>query len=232
MESFFTVLGGMGTLATESFLRILNKASHATSDQTYLDYVVLNHASVPDRTAYLLGKSSENPLPYLEKDIRQMDSIGTDFFVLTCNTAHAFFDELQAKTEIEILHMPREAVRSIVKKVNPLETPKVAVLATEGTMAVGIYQSELESVGFGLVKISDAIQQQVNQLIYTEVKEKANLNTVLLDSIISQIDTADFIILGCTELSAVYELMPKNHKIIDAQQVLCDRVIEKTKRED
>ena len=48
---FFAVLGGMGTLATESYIRLVNAATHAHSDQGYLDYVVFNDASVPDRTA-------------------------------------------------------------------------------------------------------------------------------------------------------------------------------------
>ena len=47
---FFAVLGGMGTLATESYVRLVDAATHAHSDQEYLDYVVFNDASVPDRT--------------------------------------------------------------------------------------------------------------------------------------------------------------------------------------
>ena len=51
---FFAVLGGMGTLATESYIRLLNKETHAHNDQEFLDYVVFNDASVPDRTAYIV----------------------------------------------------------------------------------------------------------------------------------------------------------------------------------
>ena len=52
---FFAVLGGMGTLATESYIRLVNAATHAHSDQEYLDYVVFNDASVPGRTAFIVG---------------------------------------------------------------------------------------------------------------------------------------------------------------------------------
>ena len=61
---FFAVLGGMGTLATESYIRLVNRATHAHCDQDYLDYIVFNDSSVPDRTAYILGESDENPFPY------------------------------------------------------------------------------------------------------------------------------------------------------------------------
>lgn len=41
MENFFTILGGMGTLATESFIHTLNKRTEAHRDQDYLNYIVV-----------------------------------------------------------------------------------------------------------------------------------------------------------------------------------------------
>lgn len=116
MENFFSILGGMGTLATESFVRILNRRTQTHKDQDYLNYVLFNHATVPDRTAYILDNTLENPVPYLMDDIEKQNLLKPNFIVLTCNTAHYFFDELQAATEIEILHMPREAAKVVLKK--------------------------------------------------------------------------------------------------------------------
>lgn len=59
MENFFSILGGMGTMATESFVRLINHRTKATKDQEYLNYVLFNHATVPDRTAYILDRSEE-----------------------------------------------------------------------------------------------------------------------------------------------------------------------------
>ena len=43
MKKFFTILGGMGTLATESYVRLLNKKTETHKDQDYLDYIVGNY---------------------------------------------------------------------------------------------------------------------------------------------------------------------------------------------
>ena len=43
MKSFLIILGGMGTLATESYVRLLNKETETHKDQDYLDYKVGNH---------------------------------------------------------------------------------------------------------------------------------------------------------------------------------------------
>ena len=54
MKQFFTVLGGMGTAATESYIRLLNQRTPSKKDQDFLDYIVVNHATIPDRSTYLM----------------------------------------------------------------------------------------------------------------------------------------------------------------------------------
>ena len=41
MEHFFSILGGMGTMATESFVHLLNERVVTHKDQDYLNYVLL-----------------------------------------------------------------------------------------------------------------------------------------------------------------------------------------------
>ena len=93
MKKFFTVLGGMGTLATESYMRILDQRTPTKRDQDYLDYIVVNHATVPDRTSWILDHSKPSPTKALIEDIKQQSLLKPEFFVLICNTAHYSFDE-------------------------------------------------------------------------------------------------------------------------------------------
>ncbi|HPR80764.1 MAG TPA: aspartate racemase, partial [Enterococcus sp.] len=46
MKNFFAILGGMGTLATESFVHVLNERTPNHSGQDYLKYMPLNDARV------------------------------------------------------------------------------------------------------------------------------------------------------------------------------------------
>lgn len=105
MKNFFVILGGMGTLATTNFLNNMNKIYSPESDQEYLNYLAFNHASIPDRTAYILDKSKENPFDYLKEDILQAEKLRPDFFLITCNTAHYFYDQLAQITNIPIINM-------------------------------------------------------------------------------------------------------------------------------
>ncbi len=79
MQHFFTIIGGMGTEATETYLHQLNERTPAQRDQDYLDYILVNHATVPDRTAYIKDHSQPNPLPTLLDDIKKTKSVGARF---------------------------------------------------------------------------------------------------------------------------------------------------------
>ena len=79
MKKFFTVLGGMGTLATESYMRILDQRTPTKRDQDYLDYIVVNHATVPDRTSWILDHSKPSPTKALIEDIKRPTRLASGF---------------------------------------------------------------------------------------------------------------------------------------------------------
>lgn len=228
MENFFSILGGMGTMATESFVRLINHRTIAHKDQDYLNYVLFNHATVPDRTAYILDEQAENPMPFLLDDIAKQNLLQPNFIVLTCNTAHYFFEDLQAATEIPILHMPREAALELKKHRNG---GKIAFLGTEGSVKAGVYEKEIGKLGFEVMIPDRQLQDKINDLIYRDVKENDFLNTELYYEILKDaIEGAgcDSAVLGCTELSLVQEFATENpYSVVDAQSILADRTIER-----
>ncbi|MBP2100594.1 amino acid racemase [Enterococcus rivorum] len=229
MKNFFTILGGMGTMATESFARLLNHRTIAKKDQDYLNYILVNHATIPDRTAYILDNDLTNPIPALIEDIKQQSLLEPNFFVLTCNTAHYFFDTLQDATTIPILHMPREAVMSLSEKYPVASFKKVAFLGTEGSVQAGVYEQELRNMNYEPVIPNKEIQTKINDLIYRDIKENNYLNEKLFLEILADLlgnTDCSVAILGCTELSLMQERVQNNpFHVIDAQSILVDKTI-------
>ncbi|MEJ6400479.1 aspartate/glutamate racemase family protein [Nicoliella lavandulae] len=228
MKHFFTIIGGMGTEATESYIHLLNQRTPAHRDQDYLNYILVNHATVPDRTAYILDHSQPSPLPDLIDDIKQQSLMNPDFFTLPCNTAHYFYDELQAQTKAPILHMPREAVQEIKHQFPHVK--RVGLIATNGTLHDGVYDHEIKQAGFELVKPTEMIKAETMELIYKYIKEQGTVNAELyhriLDQMVNELNS-EIVILGCTELSLAQEKAGNHdYPIMDAQSVLVDRTIE------
>ncbi|KRK36863.1 aspartate/glutamate racemase family protein [Levilactobacillus parabrevis] len=228
MQKFFTIIGGMGTMATESYLHQLNLRTPAHADQEYLNYILVNHATVPDRTDYILDHSQPNPLPSLLEDIQQQSQLNPAFFTLPCNTAHYFYDDLQAATDIPILHMPRETVKEIKRRYP--DAKRIGITGTRGTIADKVYEDEVQAAGLTPVLPTDAIEDETMTLIYHYIKENNEVNADLFHRIIREMMTeqhADVVILGCTELSLAQEREPETtFPTADSQSILVDRTLE------
>ena len=68
------IIGGMGSEATvEIYKRIINRTKH-TCDQEHMKIVILNNSIIPDRTNCILN-NGENPLPYLNESIKDLENI-------------------------------------------------------------------------------------------------------------------------------------------------------------
>lgn len=229
MKQFFTVLGGMGTLATESYVRILDARTPIHRDQDYLNYIVVNHATVPDRTTWILDHSQPDYNLDLIEDIKQQSLLKPAFFVLICNTAHYAFDKLQAATDIPILNMLQETVNAI-KKIKP-DAKKVGLLATRGTVTAGLYDRYITDAGYEEIKPTPEILDMTENLIYHDIKESGHSDGAKYHELVRRMieeEGADIVILGCTELSYAEEMNPETqYPVADSQSIIVDRSLEK-----
>ncbi len=227
MDNFFTIIGGMGTIATELYIKQINQKTPATNDQEYLNYVLVNYSTIPDRSSYLMNKGkNKNPLPYLLNVIKQQATLKPNFFVLTCNTAHYFYEELQQASTIPFLHMPRLAVEEVSK--NYPKGTRVGLIGTEGTIKNKIYDPFILDAGFDLVYPTLEIQQLVSTLIFDKIKQKNELDTVIYNQILEKMFdlNCDVLILGCTELSLMEDAANyQNKHVIDPQNVLAEESV-------
>ena len=129
------ILGGMGTQAGLDFCNKLAKLNKGKTDQKYPLFVLYNKSNIPGRPENLhrynkVLKSLLNGCKFLEKN-------KCKFIVIPCNTAHYWYDDLQKKTRIPIISMPREVYLNAIKKCK--KNSKIGLLATEGTIITGVY---------------------------------------------------------------------------------------------
>ena len=72
------VLGGTGPAATAYFLQRLVERTEARCDQDHVRTLAFNDTAIPDRTAFLLGRSDRSPLAALIEDGQLLEACGCD----------------------------------------------------------------------------------------------------------------------------------------------------------
>ena len=207
------ILGGMGPLATADLFQKIVLHTDAKSDQEHPRVVIDSNTDIADRTAALLHGGAD-PVPEMVKSARRLESIGADFLIMPCNTAHNYFNEVEAAVNIPMLHMialTRDALRSRGVK-------RAGLLATDGTVQTGIYRRTFADSGVELLEPVGSDQRAVMDVIYNGVKAGDLSHDVSAFRAACEalfVSGAQALILGCTELPLAFELYHLDYPAVD-----------------
>ncbi|MBE6553717.1 MAG: amino acid racemase [Ruminococcaceae bacterium] len=217
------VLGGLGPMSTFYFCELLTAHTKATCDADHIDMLISSHASTPDRTAFILGKSEADPLPVMQKEAKRLTDAGAALLVIPCNTAHYFYDGLRAAVHVPILNIIEETVRHL----HANRVSRFGLLATEGTVASGAYQRFSDPLGMTCLTPTEEEQQVISRIIYDEVKQNKSVNWNDFFKITDAMRArgCERLILGCTELSLLKRAGLDDSVFVDSLEVLAYQTI-------
>lgn len=198
------ILGGMGPLATADLFRKMVEHTRAGRDQDHPRILVDCNTNIPDRTAALLHGGTD-PVPELTASARNLERGGAQVIAMPCNTAHGFYDAVQAAVAVPVLHMIRLTAQALTER----GVDAAGLLATDGTIQTGIYQRSFQDTGVTLLTPEAGDQQAVMDLIYRGVKAgrrdfDASAARRTMERLLER--GAQTLILGCTELPLAVEL--------------------------
>lgn len=196
------IIGGMGPQATSLLFSRIVSLTDAACDQDHPPIIVLDDPSIPDRTAYLLGRTDEDFKNKLIENALLLESWGCEVLAMPCNTAHAKSSAItDALTSAILMNMPELAVR----KIEGRSCSTCAILATDGTIATGIYDALLEDRGITPIHPSPLSQEKIMKAIYTYIKAGSVPPSQLMDDVFAELLAVgcDAAIIGCTELSTL-----------------------------
>ena len=227
------ILGGMGTQAGLDFCNKLAKLNRGKTDQNYPLFVLYNKSNIPKRPENL--HKYNKVLKSLLEGCRFLEKNKCSFIVIPCNTAHYWFDDLQKKTKIPIISMPREVYLNAIKTCK--KNSRIGLLATEGTLKTGVYKKFFDKK-FKLINPNQLIQSKnVNKAIKLvkmgKIKEAEKTIKPAINYLIKM--KCKKIILGCTELPIAifafksFQKIKKSKTFLDPNLILAHSSMKKYK---
>ena len=226
------ILGGMGPEATSDFFSKLVAADKAERDQDHLHIIVESDPSIPDRTAFILGKG-EDPLPAMVRSAHRLEAAGAEILAIPCMTAHAFLPRLQSSISIPIFSA-LDAMRGILKNVFP-QVDALGILATIGSKKAGIYESTF--FDYSILWPSETVHTtNVMEAIYGKEGIKAGFRGegprhLLLEAAkILVAEGANAIVAGCTEVPLVLAQCHVDIPFIDPMAIMAESLADFARR--
>lgn len=219
------VIGGMGPLATQLFYRMIIEKTDAAADQEHINMVILNHATMPDRTGAILSGSMDGLMKCAAEDVAVLEQFGADYIVVPCNTFHVVMDHVQSLTDIPVINMIKETVNKIVSEYG--RGARVGIMGTDGTVKWGLYHKECESNGLVPVDPDGDIQKLVMKIIYDGVKKGCPVDYADFQVIDKHFrdKQCDCVILACTELSCFKDDHELPDYYVDAMETVAETAI-------
>jgi len=218
------VIGGLGPMATAYFFELIIQMTDAKSDQEHIEIWIHNCPSIPDRTAYLFDHTRQNPLIPILQSAKALIQQKVDWIAIPCITAHSFYQEFTQNLSVPVIHMVEETIRHLKE----YEKKTIGIMATDGTIASGLFQKELEKKGMRWILPDKECQGWVMELIYQDIKAGRQVEIDKFQKVTDRLRKkgAETIILGCTELSLIKRDYPMKAGYLDAMEVLAKRCVE------
>ena len=221
------VLGGMGPEATVDFMARVIAMTPADGDQDHVPMVVQNNPQVPDRQQAMRDGRGGPVRQALKETAQRLEAGGADFWVMPCNTAHAFVSDAVAAVSIPFVSIIDVTIESIRAQVPGAR--RIGLLATDACLAAGVYQQAMGDTDMTAVLPDEAGQDECMGLIFrvkggdtgSEVRKRM---AVLAETLVRQ--GAELVIAGCTEIPLVLDAADLSVPLISSTGELARRSVE------
>ncbi|MFH1253789.1 MAG: amino acid racemase [Candidatus Uhrbacteria bacterium] len=220
------VLGGMGPESTAIFYHALiqqcQKQYSAQYDSDYPEIFIYN-LPIPDVVEGLT--KPEETLVALIGGAQKINSIGVDFMVMPCNTAHYFYPGMAKAISIPFICI----FLATAKKIKSRGYTKVGFLSTETTVKYKSYDKDFEKNGIELVLPESDDKESLTKIIMNILAgRKLDSDKGVLKQIIERLKTrgAKAIVLACTDLPILLKQEDVDIEVFDTVEILAEATIQ------
>lgn len=199
------IIGGIGPESTVDYYKRIIEAFRAEGSLAAPEIIIYS-INLQEVLELVSGRQWSRLVYLLLQKIKALHRAGADVAVVSANTAHVVFDELQAKSPIPLISI----VTATRDKAAELGLKKVGLLGTRFTMQSNFFEPPCAARGISIVVPSVVDQEYIHEKLMSEIElgiftddTRAGLLAVVERMITSH--GIDGVILGCTELPLILE---------------------------
>ncbi len=226
-EKIVGIIGGMGPEATVDMMSRVIRATPAKDDVDHIRMLVDNNPKIPSRIKAIIEGTGESPVPCMIEMAQNLVAWGADFLAIPCNTAHYYYDAVQAAVDVPVLNMIDLTVDAIITE-NP-EVRRPGLLASTAVFMTGLYKKRFEKKGLKLITPADSAQEKVMTAIrQIKTGRFGSREIKVVNTAANELTTAgaDVLIVACTELSIISSSVKSRVRLYDTSQVLAEAVVQ------
>lgn len=198
------IIGGLGPESTVDYYRSVVKLyRERTRDGSYPP-VIINSIDMKRLIDAFSADDRAGAADYLSAEVARLAGAGADFALLSANTPHIVFDEVERRSTIPLVSI----VRATCEEAKAMGLRRLGLFATRFTARAGFYASALASEGMTLALPADAEQDYVherymNELVNGVFLPETRAGLISIARRLKDEEGIEGLILGGTELPLI-----------------------------
>jgi aspartate racemase len=168
--------------------------------------IVIYSVNIEEVLALVSRQEWSSLIYLLVAKIKALHRAGADFAVISANTPHIVFDEVQAKSPIPLLSI----VTATLDKTKELGLGKVGLLGTKFTMQSNFFSPQFLKQGISVAVPSVGDQDYIHDKLMSEIElgiftDETRKELLAVIERMMAAEKIDGVILGCTELPLILD---------------------------
>ncbi len=198
------IIGGIGPESTIEYYRSIVAAyRERTRDGSY-PQLVINSVNMKRLVDMFTLDDRAGAAEYLAGEVAKLARAGADFALLSANTPHIVFDEVQARSSIPLVSI----VRATCDAAKGLGLKRLGLFATRFTARAGFYTEALAAEGITLALPREDEQEYIhdkymNELVNGLFLAETRARLIAIARRLNMEEAIDGLILGGTELPLI-----------------------------
>ena len=199
------IIGGMSWESTESYYRLINEGIKAElGSLNSADLLIHSVEFAPIGELQAQGAWDEMGA-ILAKSGKRLQAAGAQGLLIATNTMHKVVDDVQAATNLPIIHIADATAKAIQAQ----GLTKITLLGTQFTMTQDFYKQRLIDAGLQVLIPENDARAEVHRIIYDELCQGQFLDSSrqYYSQVIKDLanEGAEGVILGCTEIGLLIQ---------------------------
>lgn len=222
------IIGGLGPESTVDYYQsFIQKYQDKVGSRKELPELFINSINMYNIFKYISENRMDDLIAYVGGAAQKLEAIGADFVVISANTPHIVFDEVNKMVGVPMISI----VESTYAKTNEEGLEKPGLLGTKFTMEHAFFKQPFLERDKKIIVPGTQEQQLIHQRIVDELEngivtqETKNELLEIINRMIHE-EGIDSLILGCTELQMILTQPDVNVALLDTVDIHVDKMIE------
>lgn len=229
MKKKLGIISGMGSRAGANFLQKIIEYSPAVKDQDFIEIILHNNTSIPDRTKAIVYNGF-SPLGEIKRSLKLFNENNVDIVVLSCITSYHYASEIAKYARGKVLS-PIDSVISYINRKHP-DIKRAGLLATTGTIKTRLFHDMLNKHGIKTITLEAEDQEKLfMKSLYMDNGLKSSFisdeSKTLFFEGIRKLEESEIEVLigGCSEVSFMLQPGLIRTPYIDAMDALAKETV-------